>query len=155
MIKKLFLSLVAATLILSLSWAIPMAHCNNLSLKKNARPRQSPFLITKRLPHLTRILKLQWDNPILNLSRSQKEQLIVVRKETISGIQNLKPQITVLENQVSEGVFMGKSPEELQETVQTIAKLKAEATMIHLNCIYDTNAILSDQQLKFLLSQHR
>ena len=155
MIKKLLLSLTGVTLILSLSYAIPMAQCNTLSPSKNARQKSSPFLITRHLPHLTRTIKLHWDNPILNLSRSQKEQLLVIRKKTLSGIQSLKPQITVFENQVAEGIFMGKSPEELQKTVQTIAKLKADATMLHLECIYDTNDILSVQQLKFLLSTRR
>jgi len=110
----------------------------------------SPFLIVGKMPHLTKLLMQQWDNPTLNLSAEQKEQLLVIRKRTIGGVRHLAPKIATLENQVAEGIARGKTPEELADQVQSIAQLKSEATLLHLRCIYDTDKILNQQQRDFL-----
>ena len=92
-----------------------------------------------------------WDNTKLQLSEEQKTLLLVVREETMKGVKGLAPQIAPLQEQVTEGIFSGKTPDELSVAVQDIAKLKTEATMIHLKCIYDTSEILNQQQLDLLL----
>ncbi len=74
----------------------------------------------------------------------------MIRKQTISGAQGLGKKIAPLENQVAKAISSGKTPEELQSLVQEIAKLKAEATMIHLRCLYNTSAILDQNQLELL-----
>ena len=129
----------------------------NLTAQENISPtgnkqqkKDSPFLIAGKLPHLTKLLMEKWENPELNLSEEQKAKLLVVRKVTISGVQKLGQEIVSLEKQVSEGVFAQKTPAQLHPLVQTIAELKAEATMIHLRCIYDTSKILNQQQLDIL-----
>ncbi len=117
----------------------------------NAKAKNSPpFLITGKMPHLTKLLMQQWDNPELHLSAEQKGKLLVVRKETIGGVKKLGQKIAPLEQQVADGSTAGKSPDELKSLVQTIAGLKAEATMVHLRCIYNTSTILDQQQLAFL-----
>ena len=148
MFKKIILCLATITIIFSLSGATLMAQGNN---SDNQKKNQSPFLITSELPHLTKTLMQQWDNPTLQLSEKQKTQLLVVRKETMTGVKSLAPQITSLQKQVTEGIFLGKTPDELNAAVQSISKLKSEATMIHLKCIYDTSKILNQQQLDNLL----
>lgn len=137
--KKSILLLTILTLIFSLSTVSLMA-----------QEKDSPFLITGKLPHLTKLLIEQWDSPALHLSEEQKAKLLVVRKVTIAGVQKLGPEIASLEKQVAEGIFAGKTPDELHPLVQTIAELKAEATMIHLRCIDDTSKILDQQQLDVL-----
>lgn len=111
-----------------------------------------PFLITGTLPHLTKLLMQQWDNVELNLSDKQKSNLLVVRKETVAGVLKLGREIAPLEQQVAEGIVSGKTPAELQSIVQTISKLKTEATMLHLRCIFSTSRILEQYQLDFLKS---
>ena len=115
-----------------------------------AAGNKSPFLITGELPHLTKLLMNQWDNPTLHLTQDQKTKLLVIRTETISGVQTLSPQVAMLQQQVTTGIANGKTPSELKSTVAQLAQLKAEATMLHLNCIYETNAILDKQQLDIL-----
>ena len=151
MLKKMALCLAVLTTIFSLSGTVLMAQDNSTQEKDKLQQKQSPFLITSDLPHLTKLLIQQWDNSELKLTEDQKTQLLVVRKETMSGVQGLAPQILPLQRQVAEGIFSGKTPDELNAAVQTISKLKTEATMIHLKCIYDTNAILTQRQLDLLL----
>lgn len=148
--KKSILLLVVLTMIFLLSTANLMAQENNSPGGNGQQKKNSPFLITDKLPHLTKLLIQQWDNPALHLSEEQKTKLLVVRKETIAGVRKLGQEIASLEKQVTEGIFAGKTPEKLHSLVQTIAGLKAEATMIHLRCINDTSAILDQQQLNVL-----
>lgn len=128
-----------------------MAQGNGSTTAMSPQNKQSPFLITGKLPHLTKLLKQQWDNPVLQLTDEQKPKLLVIRKQTITGIKNLAPKIASLQKQITEGISTGKTPDELHSTVQTISKLKAEATMIHLKCIFDTRKVLNKRQLNILL----
>ena len=148
--KKSILLLTVLTMIFLLSTTNLMAQGNNSPSGNGQQKKNSPFLITDKLPHLTKLLIQQWDNPALHLSEEQKTKLLVVRKETIAGVRKLGQEIASLEKQVTEGIFAGKTPEKLHSLVQTIAGLKAEATMIHLRCINDTSAILDQQQLNVL-----
>lgn len=112
----------------------------------------SPFLIVGKLPHATGLLMRNWDNPALRLSAAQKTKLVVVRKETMAGVGALKAKIGPLEKQIVTETLAGKSPAELRALVTTLAGLKADATMVHLNCVYDTNQILHKEQ-QLTLSQ--
>lgn len=115
------------------------------------KQKNVPFLITGKLPHLTKLLVKQWENPELHLSDEQKTKLLVVRKETISNAQRLGKEIGALEQQVVEGSLGGKAPEQLQSLVQQVAQLKTEATMVHLRCISNTSKVLDQQQLALLM----
>ncbi len=144
--------LFVAILVMIFSATNLMAQGDNSSAEKGVSKNSPPFLITGKMPHLTKLLMKEWDNPKLNLSTEQKDKLLVVRKETISGVQALTKKISPLEEQVAEEIFAKQTPEDLSSLVQTIAKLKAEATMVHLQCIYDTSEILDTQQLEFLMN---
>jgi predicted small secreted protein len=146
MTKTRIALLTVLLVIFSLSAGNVMAQGAGKGKQKNS----PPFLITGKMPHLTKLLMQQWDNSELHLSDEQKSKLLVVRKETIGDAQKLGQEITPLEKQVAEGSLAGKTPDELQSLVQAIAGLKAEATMVHLRCIYNTSNILDQQQLDFL-----
>ena len=151
MLKKTILCLSTLAIIFSLLSTNLIAQNINSPTEEGQQKKQSPFLITGGLPHLTKLLMQQWDNSTLHLTEEQKPPLLVVRKETIAGVKKLSPQIASLQKQVTEGIFIGKTPDELHSIVQAISKLKAEATMIHLKCIFDTIKILNQQQLDILL----
>ncbi len=108
------------------------------------------FLITGKLPHLTRQLMKRWDDPGLALTEDQKSRLLAVRERTIGAVQRLGREVAPLEEQVAAGVFSGMTPDDLEPVVRKIANLKAEATLVHLRCIYDTARILDRRQLDAL-----
>jgi hypothetical protein len=146
--KSKFILVTLLLLVFSLTVTNGMAQGSGAD--KGKQKNSSPFLITGKMPHLTKILMQHWDNAELNLSDEQKSKLLVVRKETIGSAQRLGKEISPLENQVAAGSLSGKTPEELKELVQKVAGLKAEATMVHLQCIYDTSNILNEKQLALL-----
>ncbi len=116
---------------------------------KKQNKKNSPFLIIGKMPHLTKMVKMNWDR--LELSQTQKDELLKIRKETMSNIMRLKPQIKRLEKEVAKSTMLGDTPQSLKEKVDQIAKLKAEATMVHINCIYQTKKVLTPKQLKMIL----
>ena len=112
----------------------------------------SPFLINQEgLPHMTKILIHNWDKASLGLSSDQKEKLLVVRKDTMSAVIRIKKQVKVLEADIIEAMVDGEEPKSVHAKVDEVAKLKAEATKVHLKCISDTISILSEEQLELLL----
>jgi len=114
--------------------------------------QSSPFLInSERLPHFTKLLIQNWDKAKLGLTDEQKAKLLPVRKETLSAVKKLKPQIEELEGDITDEIKDGESPESVDAQLHKLATLKMEATKIHLKCIADTIAILNEKQVEFLL----
>lgn len=112
----------------------------------------SPFLMNSdKLPHLTKILIENWEKGTLNLSKEQKEKLLVVRKETMSSVKRIKKVLAPLEAEVIEMLVDEESLKKMQEKVEQVAKLKAEATMVHLKCLKESVEILTEEQLELLL----
>lgn len=112
----------------------------------------SPFLVNNAgLPHMTKLLLENWDKAKLALSDDQKSKLLVVRKNTMGGIKKLKGKIIELENEIAEDMMDREDINTLDEKIEEIAKMKIEATKIHLKCISDTTTILSDEQVTYLL----
>lgn len=111
----------------------------------------SPFLIKQTaLPHMTKILIHNWDKASLGLSDEQKEKLLVVRKETMGAVMKIKKEVKVLEAEIIEAIVDGEEPKSVYSKIDEVAKLKAEASKVHLNCIADTIGILSEEQLELL-----
>lgn len=119
-------------------------------MHKAAKKSSSPFLIQKGLPHFTQLLMQQWDSKELALTEKQKAALLKVRKATLGGVKKLKPQIMMLEKKIKKAIKHGTKAETLQTEVEKLAKLRAEATMVHLRCIENTRSTLDKRQLKYL-----
>ncbi len=123
--------------------------------KMHRKGMHSPFLIKHGLPHYTKILMKNWDDPRLGLTEEQKNKLLQVRKETIGTIKKLKPQIKALTQEIVKAAKEGTKASELQDKVNKLASLEAEATMTHLKCIEETKAILKPEQLNYLQMKKR
>ncbi|HIP46115.1 MAG TPA: c-type cytochrome [Campylobacterales bacterium] len=122
---------------------------------KKGKEKSSPFLITGKMPHLTKMVKKNWDNPSLGLTQIQKEKLVQVRKSTMISVTKLKKEILPLEKEIAKATMAGETPKVLKVKVDKLATLKAAATMTHITCVHDTKNILDDKQLSFLLSTQK
>ncbi len=129
--KKIFLSLLALTLLSTTILA-------------------KPFLIQGKLPHLTGMVKTLWDDKDFALTDEQKTKLLKVRKYTMKNAKALGKQIHKLESEVVDKSSDNVEPKLLQDKVNKLASLRAEATMVHLKCIYNTREILTEDQLYIL-----
>jgi len=123
--------------------------------KMHQKGMRSPFLIKHGLPHYTKMLMKNWDDPKLGLTKEQKSKLLQVRKETIGTIKTLKPQINTLIQETTVAAKEGTKASELHDKVNKLASLEAEATMTHLKCIEKTKAILKPEQLQYLQMKKR
>jgi len=120
--------------------------------KMMKKKMNSPFLIKHGLPHLTKDVMRNWDNPAFALTAEQKEKLTAVRKETMGSVKKLKPEVMALKKEIVQASTSGTKAADLKEKVDKLASLEAEATMVHLNCIEKTKEILTKDQLLFLLA---
>ena len=112
----------------------------------------SPFLIKHGLPHLTKMIMPYMNDPAFNVTAEQKEQLAKVRNATMSAIMEAKPKVMALRKEIVASSQAGVSPEKLKDKVVELALLEAAATMTHLTCIESTKAILTKEQMYFLLT---
>jgi len=145
--KKTLLILTAAATVAFATQPTPAPAMQSKGMqhKMQKGTMHKPFLITGRMPHLTKLVMQHWDD--LGLSDDQKEKLTEIRKETMGAVMKLKPQIMKLEKEVAQAAMSGEKPENLKAKVDQIAKLKAQATMAHINCIYNTKKVLTPEQL--------
>ena len=112
--------------------------------------KQKPFLIHGKLPHLTGTIMQLWDDEDLALTPEQKTKLKQIRLKTVNGLATIKGEVFPLEDEIVKASINGANPQELEEDVEKLAELRAEATIIHLNCIYDTKNILTKKQLQLI-----
>ena len=145
--KTLILLLTAGSLAFATQPTAPAQGMKQLKMAKKGK-KNAPFLIMGKMPHMTKQVMMNWDK--LELSKDQKEKLTKIRQETMGAVKKLKPQIMTLENEVATAAIAGEKPENLTEKVNQIAKLKAEATMVHIKCIYNTKNTLTAKQLELL-----
>jgi hypothetical protein len=119
---------------------------------KQKMKMNSPFLIKHGLPHLTKMIMPYMNDPAFNLTAEQKNQLAKVRVDTMSAIMEAKAKVIALRKEIVNASAAGVSSADLKERVAKLALLEAAATMTHLKCIEDTKAILTKDQLYFLLT---
>jgi len=151
--KKALLTLVtigAMTLSFAANHKCGGGKCGAQMKQKQSKPKGKPFLIIGKLPHLSGLVKLMWDDEDLALSADQKKKLLVVRQNTMKAIQSIAPKIHALEAKIVKASNDGVKDSSLKSEVSILATLRAEATMIHLSCIYETRQILSADQLYIL-----
>lgn len=124
---------------------------NNKCSKKRQKQMNSPFLIKDGLPHLNRMIMTYLNDPDFNLSSEQKFKLAKVRKSSMSAIKELKPKVIALRQEITKESQTGVGLETLKLKVAELALLESTATLIQLKCIESTKAILTKDQLFFLL----
>lgn len=132
---------------------------NKMMMQKNMmkgnmakKKMNSPFLIKHGLPHLSKMIMPYMNDPAFNLTADQKEQLSKVRITTMTAIMEAKPKVMALRKEIVNASASGVSAEELKDKVAKLALLEAAATMTHLKCIESTKAILTKNQLYFLIA---
>lgn len=124
----------------------------NMDYKQKKQKKFKPFLIqSKKMPHLTKLIKQNWNNEELNLIGNQKKELLEIRKRTMTSIKDLSPRIKKLEEEIIMFTLQKESKNDIFQMVKELAKLKAEATRTHIMCIKDTKEILTKKQLDFLM----
>ncbi len=148
MIKTVLILLTASSFALATQTPQPMGMQQKQQKMMKKGKANAPFLIMGKMPHMTKQVMMHWDD--LKLSKDQEEKLTKIRQETMGAVKTLKPQIVKLENEIAKETLNGAKPETLKEKVDQVAKLKAQATMAHIKCIYNTKNTLNKEQLELL-----
>ena len=112
------------------------------------------FLMPKNLPYLVGLSLYDPSSSNLNLSKKQIDAILNIKKELMQNAAKKALIIKKMELGVVEKIaFKHKSIKatELHPTIDEIAKLRAELTKIHLDCIEKVKAVLSEKQFEELL----
>ena len=159
MFKRLLIVVTAATMALTAAQAQPgnpqmqgQKHQKQMHGKKKKGMR-SVFLIQRGLPHYSMILMKMWDNPKLALTPEQKTKLEAIRNNTMKQVKEIAPQIKQLRKTIVQASRTGAKPETLSADVDKLASLKAKATKVQLQCIYETRQVLTPEQITFIEKQ--
>lgn len=112
------------------------------------------FLIPKNLPYLVGLSLYDPSSSNLNLSKKQIDAILKIKKELMTKAIDKALVVKKLELEVTQKIsFQHESVKatELYPTIDEIAKLRAELTKIHLNCIEQVKAVLTKEQYEELL----
>ncbi|PNV82184.1 MAG: hypothetical protein C0627_11455 [Sulfurimonas sp.] len=112
------------------------------------------FLIPKNLPYLVGMTLYDSSSSKLGLSQKQIDAILKVKEDLMSKAVKKALVIKKLELDMMQQIsFKHKSQKvtELYPRVDEIAKLRAELTKIHLECIEKVKAVLTPEQFEEML----
>jgi hypothetical protein len=119
--------------------------------KKEAFPKDY-FLVSKNLPFLVGAALFHPQSDTLNLTPEQLKKFGAMKKSIVPAAAKLAKEVKALELELAKSIVVDKkTPEELKELVQKIAKIKTDMTNAHLNCIHDVQQLLSAEQFNTLI----
>jgi Ribonuclease G/E len=124
-------------------------------MMKQKMKLKSPFLIKHGIPHLTKMIMPYMNDPVFNLTKEQKIALSKVRVDTMDAIMQAKQKVAMLRKEIIKASQAGVSSDKLKDKVTELALVEAATTMTHLKCIEETKAILTKDQLYFLLANKK
>jgi len=128
---------------------------SNKKMMKQKMKMKSPFLIKHGIPHLTKMIMPYMNDPVFNLTKDQKIALSKVRVNTMEAIMQAKQKVAMLRKEIIKASQAGVSSDKLKDKVTELALVEATTTMTHLKCIEATKAILTKDQLYFLLANKK
>lgn len=156
MFKKLLIVVTAAAMALTAAQAQPgnpqmqgQKHQKQMHGKKK-QGMHSVFMIQRGLPHYSMILMKMWDNPKLALTPEQKTKLEAIRNNTMKQVQEIAPQVKALKKKIVQASKNGAKPGTIATDVDRLANLKAKATKVQLQCIYESRQVLTPEQIAFI-----
>lgn len=112
------------------------------------------FLIPKNLPYLVGMTLYDNSSANLNLSKEQIETILKIKDDLMSIAIKKALVIKKLELDIMQEISFkqnSKKATEFYPTIDEIAKLKAELTKIHLDCIEKVKAVLTPEQFEEML----
>ena len=71
----------------------------------------------------------------------------------MGGVKAVKPQIMQLQQKIKKMTMSGADTAKITPLIDEVAKLKADASKVHVQCIHDTKNILTQEQVAYLLGR--
>jgi hypothetical protein len=112
------------------------------------------FLIPKNLPYLVGMTLYDPSSSNLDLSKEQIDAILKIKKELMASAIEKALKVKKLELEVVEKIGLkhkGTKAADLYPTIDEIARLKAELTKNHLDCIEKIKAILTPKQFEEMI----
>ncbi len=117
------------------------------------RAKQSVLLFKKGLTPLLRIVFMSAKDPLLGLDVEQMAQFLIIKKDIMPRSKSIKKEIRMTKRAVITAVTAGTTVEAIKADIEKLALLQAKATLLRIECINRTKAVLNKNQLIYLLGK--
>ena len=121
--------------------------------KNKKRAKNSSLLLKKGLTPLLKIVMKSIKDPLLGLSDKQKSQLIAIKTLIQPKSIAIKEEIRTLSYSIVTAVTSGTTVEAIKSDMERLGSLRVVATLLRIKCINTTKAILTKDQLIYLLNK--
>lgn len=125
----------------------------NKSFKNAKKSQKTQFLINRGLTPLLRMTMMSAKDPLLGLDVEQFTQLSAIKADIMPRAQKIKTELKTLRHSVTMAVTSGTTVEAIKVDVERLGALKAEQTLLRIECMNRTKAVLTKDQLIYLLSK--
>ncbi len=119
--------------------------------KKETFPKDY-FLVDRNLPFLVGAALFHPQSDTLNLTKEQLQKLAEMKRTIVPKSAKKAKEVKDMELELAKAIVVErKDPKALYPLVDKIAKMKAEMTKAHLNCIHDVQRLLTPEQFDKLV----
>ena len=110
------------------------------------------FLVNQNLPFMVGVILFHPQGDKLNLTKEQLAKFKEMKDTIVPASMKVAKQIKAKELKLTKDIIEDKKdPKELSAQVDEIAKLRADLTKAHLDCIHQVQGTLSKEQFNTLL----
>jgi len=121
--------------------------------KGNKRAKKSPLLVEKGLTPLLRIVMMSAKDKLLGLDVEQYAKLMVIKKDMMTRSKEMKKELRAISKSVKMSVASGTTVDAIRDDVIKLASLRANITLLRIECMNRTKEILTKDQLIYLLGK--
>ena len=121
--------------------------------RKNRKSKGSQLLINRGLTPLLRVVMMSSKDPLLGLNVEQFTQLSVIKKDIIPRSQKLRKELRTLRHSTTVAIASGATVDAVKADIERLGAIKAEQTLLRIECINKTKAVLNKDQIIYLLGK--
>lgn len=121
--------------------------------KNKKRANRSQLLINRGLTPLLRVVMMSSKDPLLGLNVEQFTQLSVIKKDIIPRSQKLRKELRTLRHSTTVAIASGATVDAVKADIERLGAIKAEQTLLRIECINKTKAVLNKDQIIYLLGK--
>ena len=121
--------------------------------KYKKRKHNSSLLVKRGLTPLLKVVMMSAKDPLLGLDGEQLSIFRTIKKDIMPRSKSLKKDIRAKKRAIQLAITAGTTVEAIKVDMKDLALLRADATLLRIECINRTKAVLSKDQLIYLLGK--
>ncbi|MFK5975213.1 MAG: hypothetical protein QM493_01780 [Sulfurovum sp.] len=121
--------------------------------KHGKRKHSSSLLIKRGLTPLLKVVMMSSKDRLLGLDVEQFKELVTIKNDMMPRSKSLKKDIRTKKRAIQLAITSGTTVEAIKADMEELALLRTDATLLRIECINRTKAVLTKDQLIYLLGK--